>query len=119
MTLTISLPDEVQVKLEKRANAVKWSVEKMATHLLDEALSSIDGKPGETELTPEDVVARILTLPPKPQNIRPAVGSLSDALRESKPDYSFDLEEWKRNWAAVEAEMKATEEGNAVAEGQE
>ena len=37
MTLTISLPAEVQTKLEKRANAVQWSVEKMATHLLDEA----------------------------------------------------------------------------------
>ena len=117
MTLTISLPAEVQVKLEKRANAVKWSVEKMATHLLDEALSVTDARP--SELTPEDVVARILSLPPKPQNIRAAVGSLAGALRESRPDYSFDLEEWTQDWAAVEAEMKAIERADAIAEGLE
>ncbi len=116
MTLTILLPDETQVKLEKRAKAIKWSVEKMAAHLLDEALSVTNASLGVNELTPEDVVARILSLPPKPQNIRASVGSLSDALRESKPDYSFDLEGWTQDWAAVEAEMKAIEWADAIAE---
>lgn len=97
MTLTISLPDAVQAKLEKRAKAIDWSVEKMAAHLLDEALSSIPA-PGQDEMTPESVVARILSSPPKPQNVRAAIGSLSEALRESKSDYNFDLEEWTQEW---------------------
>ncbi len=118
MILTISLPGDVQEKLEKRAEAVKWSVEEMATHLLDEALS-ITARPSKDELTPEDVVARILSLPPKPQNVRASVGSLSDALRESKPDYTFDLDEWRQEWAAVEAEMKAIEQADRLADGRE
>lgn len=118
MTLTISLPIEVQEKLEKRAKAVKWSVEQMATHLLDEALS-ITVRPSKEELTPEDVVARILSLPPKPQNIRASVGSLSDALRESKPDYTFNLKDWTQEWADVEAEMKAIEQADVLADGLE
>lgn len=118
MTLTISLPIEVQEKLEKRAKAVKWSVEQMATHLLDEALS-ITVRPSKEELTPEDVVARILSFPPKPQNVRASVGSLSDALRESKPDYTFDLKKWTEEWAVVEAEMKAIEQADRLADGLE
>lgn len=118
MTLTISLPAEVQIKLEKRAKEVHWSVEKMATHLLNEALS-LTARPSKDELTPEDVVARILSLPPKPQNVRASVGSLSDALRESKPDYTFDLEKWTEDWAAIEAEMKAIEQADRLADGME
>ncbi|MFZ1753568.1 MAG: hypothetical protein WAU10_07500 [Caldilineaceae bacterium] len=115
MTLTISLPIEVQEKLEKRAKAVKWSVEEMATHLLNEALS-VTPKPGQDELTPEDVIARILASPAKPQNVRPAVGSLSEALREGRTDYTFDLDEWTKEWAIVEAEMKAIEQADMLAD---
>ncbi len=118
MTLTISLTGDVQVKLEKRAKEIQWSVEQMATHLLNEALS-VTAKPSKDELTPEKVVARILSLPPKPQNVRASVGSLSDALRESKPDYTFDLDEWTKEWAAVEAEMKAIEQADRLADGLE
>lgn len=118
MTLTISLPDDVQAKLEERAAAIDWPVEKMALHLLDEALS-ITPKSDQDELTPEDVIARILASRPKPQNIRPAVGSLSEALREGRTDYAFDLDKWTKEWAAVEAEMKAIEQADILTDGME
>jgi len=115
MTLTISLPDEVQAKLEERAKVVKWSVEEMAIHLLDKALSPTS-RPGPLELKPEDVVQRILSSPPKPQNIRPAIGSLSHALREGKSEYELNLEEWQKEWAVVEAEMRAIEKADSIAD---
>ena len=115
MTLTISLPDAVQAKLAKRAKAVDWPVEKMAAHLLDEALSTIVA-PDQDEMTPASVVARILSSPPKPQNVRHAVGSHSEALRERNADYAFDLDEWTKEWATVEAEMKAIEQADMLAD---
>jgi len=110
MALTILLPDEIQVKLEKRAKAIKWSVEKMATHLLDEALDY-------SFPTPEEVVERILSLPPGPV-IKPTSDiSLAEALRNAPEDPDFDLAEWTAQWQAVEAEMKAITRANDVAEG--
>lgn len=110
MTLTISLPAEVQVKLEKRANAIQWSVEKMATHLLDEALD--DSLPSL-----EDVIKRIRSLPPG-LVIEPTSGiSLAEALRNAPEDPEFDEAEWTVQWQAVEAEMKAITRANDIAEG--
>jgi hypothetical protein len=64
-------------------------------------------------LTPEEVVAKIKSLPPNPEMIRPAIGSLADYLAASiaaeDPNEEFDQEEWDRNWDAIEAEMKALE----------
>jgi len=64
------------------------------------------------------IVAGIPVLPPDPRNPRPAHGSLADALRAAAPEnLDFDLAQWNRDWAAVEAEMKAVTRANDVAEG--
>lgn len=110
MTLTISLPDAVQAKLEKRASAVQWSVEKMATHLLDEALD--DSLP-----TLEEVVEKIRSLPPGPVIEPTSDMSLAEALRNAPEDPDFDEAEWTVQWQTVEAEMKAITRANDIAEG--
>lgn len=113
MTLTISLPIEAQEKLEKRAKAVKWSVEEMATHLLDDVLD--DPTP-----TIEEVLARIKSLPPTltlPDQVD--IHAWQEALRNPPDAPDFDEEVWNKQWAAVEEEMRAITKANAIAEGME
>ncbi|MEW6402534.1 MAG: hypothetical protein AB1649_12095 [Chloroflexota bacterium] len=52
------------------------------------------------------MVERIKVTPPNPAAIRPATGSLAEALQNAPEDPDFDLETWTRQWAAIEAEMK-------------
>jgi len=62
-------------------------------------------------------VAKIRAMPPNPHGIRPAAGSLAEALRNAPDDPDFDLASWSREWAAVEAEMKAMARADDIAEG--
>ena len=56
-------------------------------------------------LTPEDVVAKIKATPPTPTNIRPATGSLPEALRNAPDYHDFDLETWEKQWTDVEGSL--------------
>ncbi len=55
----------------------------------------------------DDVVAKIQATPPNLHNVRPAHGSLVEALRNGPTNPEFDLVQWNAAWAAVEAEMHA------------
>lgn len=68
--------------------------------------------------SPEKVVAKFMALPPEQENVRPAQGSLAAALRNKPYNPDFDFDEWNRQWAAVEAEIKSITRANAIAEGQ-
>jgi prevent-host-death family protein len=63
------------------------------------------------------LVERIMATPPNPATIRPATGSLAEALKNAPEDPDFDLETWTRQWDAVEAEMKAIDRADDIAEG--
>jgi len=63
------------------------------------------------------LVERIKATPPNPATIRPATGSLAEALQDAPEDPDFDLETWTRQWDAIEAEMKAIDRANDIAEG--
>jgi len=63
------------------------------------------------------VVAKIQATPPNPANIRPATGSLAEALQNAPDDPDFDLETWIREWSMIEYEMKAITHANSIAEG--
>ena len=54
----------------------------------------------------EEVVAEIRAIHPNPASLRPASGSLAEALRDAPDDPDFDLSVWNQEWAMVEAEMK-------------
>lgn len=113
MTLTISLPDAVQAKLERRAKAIDWPVEKMATHLLDDVLD-------DPSLTLEEVVVRAKNLPPTltlPDKVD--IPAWREALTDPPDAPDFDEELWRKQWAAVEEEMRAITRANAIAEGME
>ena len=110
MAITITLEDDLVAGLENRAKKQQLSVEQFAISLLTEAIES------ESD-TPLEVVARIRATPPNPSRIRPATANLADVLRASPGDPCFDLENWNRQWSAIEAERKAVTRANDLAEG--
>jgi len=55
----------------------------------------------------EELVQEIKSLPSDPENFVPAGGRLAELLAETTTVSDFDEERWNREWAAVEAEMKA------------
>lgn len=61
------------------------------------------------EQTPEEVVADIKRQGPGVPNVRRATASLRELLENSPSDPDFDLAEWQREWAAIEAEIEAND----------
>ena len=112
MAVTITLSDEIETQLHRKAEVQHLSVEELALEILGRALKTAELFP-----TPGEVVAKIQATPPNPHSIRPASGSLAEALRQAPNDPDFDLTLWNREWAAVEVEMKAITRANAIVEG--
>ena len=111
MTIMISVPRSLEDNLREAARRQRVSPEQLAVQILEEALV-------DNELpTLEEVVAKIKALPRRPENLRPAVGSLRDLLAADSEDAEFDLEAWQREWAKVEEEMRATTHNDDITEG--
>ena len=109
--MTISLPDDIGRKIQSRAEAEGISVNALVTDLVLQALEA------EDDLTLEEFVARIQAMPPNPASVRPAQGSLLAALQSKPIDSDFDQATWEKEWAAAEAELKALDRADDVAEG--
>jgi PHD/YefM family antitoxin component YafN of YafNO toxin-antitoxin module len=60
--------------------------------------------------TLEDVVADIKRRGPGVPNYREATASLKDLLENAPRDPDFDLAEWEREWAKINAEIEADDE---------
>lgn len=112
MSITITLPDEVHSQLQRAAEVQRRSVEEIVADILSSAMHNDSELP-----TPEEVVARIRAGHPNPDALRAATTSLAEALRSAPQAPDFDLGQWERGWAAVEAEISATTRTNDVAEG--
>ncbi len=117
MSITLTLPESVAARLQTEARARQRSAAELAVELLDQAL------PGAVNQALEELMSKVSAKPPNPACVRPAAGSLADALTASNTvevaaNGAFDLPEWQRQWAAVEAEMKELERANDRAEGQ-
>jgi hypothetical protein len=111
MSVTITLPDEIADTLQARAKAQHISLDTLVANLLTHALV----EPVDDEL--ETLVARIKATPPNPANIHPPTASLAELLLNSPEDPNFNLETWNQEWAKIEAEMKAIERADDIAEG--
>ncbi len=124
MEITITLPDFIATKLQTKAQLQRRSKEEIAVELLDQALDA--GLALSDYIPPalDELVARIRATPPNPANQfdeRAMMQGLGECLQASiaaeDPNEPFDEAEWKRQWAAVEAEMKAITRANDLAEG--
>lgn len=72
----------------------------------------------ELEKTPEQVIANVQARPIRLESVIQPKGSLLVALKNpTYADEDFDLDEWTKEWQAVEREMDAITHQNDLAEG--
>ena len=114
MATIITVPDSLEAQLQQQAKAQHRSVEAVALDLLREALGTTTTHPSVDE-----VVAQIKASGPHRAVIRPAQGSLADILRRTSDATDFDLEQWNKEWAAVEQEMRVMNRADDLPEGRE
>ena len=112
MSVTITLPEEIAHTLQARAEAQHIALDTLVTNLLADTLAV---EPEDDGL--EALVARIKATPPNLANIHPATKSLAELLLNSPEDPTFDLGTWNREWAKIEAEIKAINRADDLAEG--
>jgi hypothetical protein len=105
MAITITLEGDLLAQLEDRAQKQQLSVEQLVIRILAGAML------GPESVTPQDAVARVQATRPNPAYVRPAIANLADLLRAAREDPCFDFEAWKRQWADIEAEMRAITRG--------
>lgn len=111
MPMIVTLEDDLVAELKDRARRQQLSVETLVIRILTDAVASSE------PVTQREVVTRMQSTPPNPAQFRPATADLADLLQAAPGDSCFDLETWKRQWSAVEAEMKAITRANDNAEG--
>lgn len=95
---------------------VRWLV-KHGAIVLDEPVTAREGEAvlvtfmtdaGHRSLPGlEEVAARIIALGPNPQTYIPPTVSLAGLLANAASEEPIDATVWNRQWAAIEAEMKA------------
>ena len=111
--------DTVYITQHGRPQAVLVSYEHYE-QLLEQTKQSTARPDAETIRNNPEMIAlveRIKATPPNPAAIRPATGSLAEALRNAPEDPNFDLEAWTRQWDTIETEMKAIDRADEIAEG--
>lgn len=111
MAITIELDDNLVAGLAKKAKEQELSVEHLALNILTEAVREFESE------APQEVVARIQATVPNPCQIRSATANLADLLSSADDEPDLDLEAWKRQWSAVESDLKAVTSANDIAEG--
>ena len=133
-TLTIELPDGLRQRAEKIATQRGDTVEHLIREVLEEYLDDAENvqAPSNGELhtsdddlsndqddypSLEEIVAKIRATPSDPSHIHPATQSAAELLANAPFEPPIDLEAWNREWAAVEAELKAMTRADDEAEG--
>jgi hypothetical protein len=109
MAITLALDDNLAAALETRAGKQRLTLEQFALNILAEAVEESE------PITPTEVVAKIRGT--TSSIAEAATAGLAEALRNSPDDAQFDWDEWTRQWANIEDELKATAQANDVAEG--
>ena len=112
--------DAVYITQHGRPQAVLLSYERYE-QLLERANQSVATAVDlETIQNDPELVAlveQIQATPPNPNNIHPATASLAELLQNAPPAPDFDLTTWTQQWQAVEAEIKAINRADDIAEG--
>lgn len=110
MVIQISLSDDIAEYVQSCAESQGISPDQFIVDMVTRAIKA------EVDLPLEKLVAQIQIMPPNQASIRPAHGSLLEALQAGPNDPDFDQPAWEREWANVEAEMKAVTQANDIAE---
>lgn len=125
-TTTITIPAQLAQKLQQRADAERLSPERLALAYIQAGLAEGEGQPEPPaeplEPDPEllALIAQIKAMPRDPASVIPAKGNLAEVLRtleamEPDPDYDLDAEIAALD--AAEAELRAINKADDIAEG--
>jgi len=117
MIVTLELNQQVVKQFQAKAEAQDQSLEQLLVDILNEVAASARPGTEHSVMTPAAVMAQVRTLPPNPNAIIPAQGSLLEALKSGPEDPDFDLDVWNQQWTQVEAEMKEVTRQNDRQEG--
>lgn len=112
--------DAIYITQHGRPQAVLISYEhyeQLLTQITGQTAPAVDPEAIRDDPEMIALVEQIKTTPPNPAAIRPATGSLVEALKNAPEDPDFDLEAWTRQWDVVEAEMKAADRADDIAGG--
>ena len=113
MTLTITLPDDIAYQLKLVADVDARTIQELAADLIRAALPlRVKNRPSQKAVVtlPADELDELATyaaIPPDPNMVIAAQGSLLEALQAVEPHPDFDLEAWQNEWATIELELKA------------
>ena len=111
--MTITLPDELSEKLTREARSRRVSVQSLVTELVTAGLDNTSQMNVDDSL--ESVVARIRSMPPSHASMSPATHSLRDLLASaSEPEQPLNVDQWNRQWAAIEAEMNVEAKADEI-----
>ena len=128
MSLTITLSEPLATRLQDYATTSRRSADEAAATLLAAALPAPVAPDLDSEAANDSLlrlVERIQALPPNPRNVfseeelnakrEGLMRYLSASIAAEDPNEPFDEQEWNRQWDAIEAEMKARDTANRLA----
>lgn len=116
MVVKLELNDQVIEHYEGEAEAQALPLEQLLADILTTA-AHVTVAPISLNKTPEAVMIEVRALPPNPNAVIPAQGSLLEALLAGPEDPDFDLDTWTQQWAQAEAELKTITYQNDWQEG--
>jgi hypothetical protein len=115
MATLIALPDELSERLKPQAADQHMALDAYVIELLHRFSSQ---PPTTVFVEPlEIIVARIKTLPPSAAKLYPGTNARTGMLARFVEDTTFDAEGWNRQWASIEADMKAVSRIDRMTEG--
>jgi len=141
MNLTLTLPESIIVRLQRRAQELNVALDDLAWKLFNDGLMlkktenntvgchvtealSIDLSAEEKQsnlVALQAKVAEIKMRPPNPAMIIPSTKSMADVIAywNAHPPTEDDIppDEWDDLWANFEADMKAADRADDIAEG--
>ena len=128
MSLTITLSEPLATRLQDYALTSRRSADEAAATLLAASLPVVLVPDANVEAANDSLlrlVERIRALPPNPRNVfseaelnakrEGLMRYLSASIAAEDPNEPFDEQEWDLQWDAIEAEMKARDTANRLA----
>lgn len=141
MNLTLTLPESLIVRLQRRAGELNVALDDLAWKLFNDGLMvptaerdaiihsnsetlsvSVSGKEEDGSLFAlQAKVAEIRSRPPNPAMIIPPTKTIAEVVAywDANPPAEDDIppDEWDNLWTNFEADMKAADRANDIAEG--
>ena len=100
MLITVQLPDAIGAKLKNKSAELNIAVADLLSNWVSQRLNEENSAP-----TLIQVVAQIKSTPVNENLVKHPDQSLADLLASTYPE-NFNSDQWDRDWAMIEADLK-------------